>query len=775
MSPASLWVRFVSGLVPADVRAEWVEEWNAELVSRHGSMTYAWGALADAWYLRTEGWTMDAMVRDVRTAVRGLTRSPFFTVLSGLTLAVGIAANTAIFSVVDGVLINPLPFPEAERLVSYNHEAPGLGVNVPLIPHSQAMFVHYEANARELESLAVVTNTNVSLLTEGSDPQQLSAAIVTRRYFDVMGVQPMIGRGFVEGEDREGAEPVVVLGYALWEQTFGADPSVLGELVELDGTRRRVVGVMPEGFTVLDEELWFPLPIDPETPQAGSLSLIGIGRLAEGATPESADTEMEQLLFRLAEEQAESLPAGILEQAGMTADVKPLKEVVVEDVRKVLWVLLGTVGIVLLVACANVANLFLVRAEGRQREQALRTALGAGRMEIARQYLTESVVLALAAGALGLVLAEAGVRGLLALAPADLPQALSIGIDGSVVVFTALISVAAGILFGIIPALGVKSRELSHALKDGGRSSTGGKERMRARNGLVVAQVAMALVLLVGSGLMLRSFVALKQVDPGFETAGLMTFSLGLPEVEYEDAGSALAFHRQLTDRLATMGGVQSVGMINGLPLTDAKSAGPMEPLDRPFPEDELGPMIERRRITPGYLETMSIPIVEGRGLEWTDRADGVRAVVVSEALARTFWPDESAIGKSIRSQGDENDAWEVVGVAADVRFDGVTDEPLPMTYEPMISGNAESTAATLGVDVVVKVSGDPLESIAPLQGRAPLDRSPPAHDQPAHGRLDRRGLDGRGVVHGRPARHRRGGSRSCSARWGSTEWSRTS
>jgi predicted permease len=727
MRPSSRWVRVTSVLVPADLRAEWIEEWEAELTARGGSMTYAWGAIADAWYLRTEGWTMDAMVRDVRSAVRGLVRNPFFTGLAGVTLAVGIAANTAIFSVVDGVLINPLPFPEPERLVSYNHEAPGLGVNVPLIPHSQAMYLHYEANARELEAFAVVSNSNVNLVTEG-DPQQLSAAVVTRRYFDVLGVQPMLGRAFVEGEDRPGAEPVAILGYGLWEQSFGANPSVLGQLVELDGTRRRVIGVMPERFSVLNEELWIPMTIDPEAPDGGSLGLIGFGRLAAGATPESADVEMQELLMRFAAEHADELPAGVMEQAGLASDVKPLKEVVVEDVRQVLWVLLGTVGIVLLVACANVANLFLVRAEARQREQALRTALGAGRLQIARQYLAESVTLALGAGVLGLVLAEFGVRGLLALAPADLPQALDIGIDGSVLLFAAAISLASGLVFGVVPAFGSRRRDLSNALKDGGRASTGGKDRMRARSGLVVAQVALALVLLVGSGLMLRSFVALKNVDPGFDTEGLVTFSLGLPSAEYQEPASVLDFQRRLADRLAAMPGVEAVGMINGLPLSEAKSAGPMEPVEQPFPEGELGPMIERRRVSPDYFRTMSIRIVEGRALEWTDQADEARSIVVSETLARTFWPDQSALGKAIRSQGEENDPWEVVGVAADVRFDGVAQEPLPMAYQPVLGGNVADPDPTRGFDVVVKVAGDPLAVIAPareelraIDGRLPM------------------------------------------------------
>ena len=338
--------------------------------------------------------------------------------------------------------------------------------------------------------------------------------------------------------------------------------------------------------------------------------------------------------------------------------------------------------------------------------------MGASRSDLVRQYLTESVTLAMGGGLLGLGLAVVGVQGLLRLAPAELPQALQPGIDGSVLVFTAVISVVSGVLFGLFPAFRYGRRDLSHSLKDGGRSSTTGRERHRTRSGLVVAQVALALVLLVGSGLMLRSFVALGSVDPGFEPAGLMTYRFGLPEAEYPEATQVLDFHRQLTDQLSQAPGVQGVGMINGLPLTGSKSAGPMEPEDRPFPENELGPLVERRNVTPGYFEAMRIPIVAGRALTWGDQGDEFRGVVINATLASAFWPDQAAVGRRIRGQGSEH-SWEVVGVAADVRFDSVEDEPLPLIYRPIIDGNAEELSPVRSVDVVVRVGGDPLDAIA--------------------------------------------------------------
>lgn len=711
MTLSRLWVRITSALVPRGDRQEWVEEWDAELFAHGGRMTHAWGSLADAWYLRTEGWTMDAIWRDLRAAIRGHIRRPFFTALAGLTLAIGIGANTAIYSVVDSVLINPLPFPDADRLLSYNHEAPGLGVKVPVIPHSQALYLHYLENARAIESFAVYSDGNINLLTDG-EPQQLTASLVSQEYFQVLGVQPFLGRAFAEGEDRTGAEPVAILGYPLWEQSFGKDPMVVGRLVEMDGVQRRVVGVMPQGFVFSDEDLWLPLEIDSASPDAGSLGLVGVARLADGANIETAQAEMQDLLVRYSEANPDQLGPEILEQTGLAADVKPLKDVFVQDFRQALWVLLGTVGFVLLIACANVANLFLVRAESRQREQALRTALGASRGDVMRQYLTESVTLSVGGGLLGLGLAAFGVRGLLALAPADLPAVLNIGIDGSALVFTGVISVAAGIAFGMFPVFTYGRRDLSNSLKDGGRASTVGRERHRARSTLVVAQVALALVLLVGSGLMLQSFMALRKVDPGFDPDGLMTFRFALPYAEYKEPHQVLDFHRRLMDRLAAEPGVQAVGMVSGLPLTGQRSAGPMEPVDRPLPEGELGPIVERRSMTPGYLEAMSIPILEGRALAWDDQADQARGIVISQALARTFWPNESAVGRQIRNQASE-DSWEVVGVAGDVRFDDVQDEPLPLAYFPVLGGTPEELGPARFMDVVVRGAGDPLDAIS--------------------------------------------------------------
>jgi len=725
MNSPRLWLRLLSVLVPGDVREQWMEEWTAEVAANGNSTHHVWGALPDAWYLRTDGWTMDGMLRDVRYAVRGLIRNPFFTALAGLTLAIGIGANTAIFSVVDGVILNPLPFPDSHRLVSMNHMGPGLGV--PLVPHSEGTFIHYDEGMTTLDAFAVFSEDNVNLVTDG-EPQRLRAAQVTSKFFDVMGVQPILGRGFVEGEHFLGAEPVAVLGYGTWQQNFGGSRDIVGQVVEMDGVMRRIVGIAPEGFEIPGEVvLWIPMSIDATNPSMGSFGLIGVGRMAEGSTIEGVNAQMQNLLIRFSEEHPEELPPEVLVQTGLAADVKPLKDLYVQDVSQILWVLLGTVGFVLLIACANVANLFLVRSEARQREQSVRTALGASRGDMVRQYLTESVTLAVGGGALGLVLAYFGVQGLLRLAPVAIPRADEIGIDGSVLLFTAAVAVGSGLLFGLFPVLGYERGDVSQGLKDGGRGSTTGRERHRVRSSLVVAQVALALVLLVGSGLMIRSFVAMRGIDPGFVSEDRLTFRVSLPSAEYPDAQTSTQFHRSLQEQLSAIPGVQAAALISALPLEEHKSAGPMEAEDSPMPEDELGTMVDRRSISPGYFAAMEIPLVAGRDVTWDDGADGFRGVVVNETLARTFWPGESAVGRRIRSQGAEL-GWEIVGVAGNVRFEEIEEEPNPLIYLPLTQGSDSTLVATRSVAAVLHVGSDPLSlvsaarsALAAVDSRMPL------------------------------------------------------
>ena len=702
---ARIWVRVASLLVPGPEREEWVEEWDGELAAHGNAMKHAWGAVPDAWYLRREGWTMEGMLRDVRAAVRGLARKPFFTALAGITLALGIGANTAIYSVVDAVLLDPLPYPDSHRVVSMNHTAPGMGV--PVVPQSEGTYLYYQEEMRSLQSFAVFSEDNINLITDG-EPQRVTAASVSQEFFDVLGVAPLLGRGLLPGEDREGApEPVAVLGYGLWRQTFGGDAGVVGRVVEMDGVMRRVVGVMPEGFQFPGEStLWVPIHINDTDPDLGSFGLLGIGRLAGDATVASANVEMQELLYRFSDAHPEEISREILEQTGIRPDVKPLKDLYVSDVRQALWILLGTVGFVLLIACANVANLFLVRAEGRQREQALRTALGASRADIMRQYLAESVTLALGGGLLGLGLAVLGVKGLLRLAPVAIPRASEIGIDGSVLLFTLVISLGAGLLFGLFPIVGYARPDLSGALKEGGRASTSGKERHRLRSSLVVAQVALALVLLVGSGLMARSFMTLRSVDPGFQQADRLVFRVSLPSAEYATAEATRVFHESLQERLAAIPGAGSAALASAIPLEQTKNASPMEPSEEPYPEGELGPIVNWRQVSPGFFATMGTPLVEGRELTTDDGADRARSVVISETLARMFWPGESAVGRRLQPQGSPEMSWEVVGVARNVRFERLDREPEAIMYFPLIAGSTRQPTPTRQLAAVVEVSG---------------------------------------------------------------------
>jgi putative ABC transport system permease protein len=648
------------------------------------------------------------MLRDVRAAVKGLARKPFFTALAGLTLAMGIGANTAIFSVVDAVLINPLPYPDSGRLLSVNHTAPGL--NLPVVPHSEGMYLHYLKGFKTLSSFAVFDQDNVNLERDG-DPQRVPAVRVTQEFFDVMGVHPQLGRDFAAGEDRKGAEPVAILGYGLWQRSFGGDRGVVGRTVDMDGVRRRVVGVMPRGFSFPEKtELWMPMAIDDVNPAVGSLSYLGIGRMAPGRTTEAVQAEMQGLLYSFADAHPDDLNRDVMKQAGLVPDVKPLKDLYVADIEQTLWVLLGTVGFVLLIACANVANLFLVRAEARQREQALRTALGASRGDVVRLVLTESVTLAVGGGALGLALAWLGVRGLLALAPVAVPRVEEIGIDGAVLAFTAAVSVLSGLLFGLFPVFGYARKDLSGALKEGGRASTSGRERHRARSGLVVAQVALALVLLVGSALMARSFVAMRALDLGFATGDRLAFRLSLPGAEYPDAGSVARLERALRQRLAAIPGVESAALATALPLEDHKNASPMEPVDHPFAEGQLGPLVNVRQVSPGYFETMGIRLMEGRGLTADDEEPGIRSVVISEKLAHTFWPsDASVLGRLLKEQGSKGDGFEVVGVVPDVRFEKLAVDPEPVLYLPIAPSGEGAPSAAHALSVVLKVGADPL------------------------------------------------------------------
>ena len=649
---------------------------------------------------------MTIFTRQLRLAMRKLVRAPLFTGIAVLTLAVGIGANTAIFSVVNAILLEPLPYPESERLVWINFAAPGIGYAE--MPFSDGAYLHLRDGQQAFEDIAMYQGEEVNLAGEGA-PERVVGGRVTPSFFRVLRVQPTLGRTFTEEEARPGAESVVVLSQELWTRRYGGDPSVVGTTVMMDGEARRIVGIAPANLALPNPEtrVWRPFVIDESAVNPGAFCCPGIGRLGEGVSLVAAKADLDRLIQQFSDAFPEELPRAILEQAQFSGVVRPLKERLVREVSQTLWLVLGTVGIVLLIACANVANLFMVRAEGRQRELAVRSAMGASRGQLAGVFLSESLLLGLAGGALGLLIAALGVRALLALAPETLPRMQEIGVTAEVLVFTLAISLLAGLFFGSFPAVRYRPGDLSLALKEGGRSTTIGRARHRARNILVVAQIALALVLLVGSGLLIRSFQHLRNVDPGFEPEGVLTVRIALPRADYSEAARVVSFWRQLRERTAGLPGVLSVGSVNHLPLGTTRSNGSIGIEDHPTADDEIPPLAEQKLTGPGYFETMGIPVLEGRSFEPGDGADGFRAAVVNRSFARHWWPEGSALGRRVRLS-EEEDWYEIVGVVGDVRFESLEKPPGDAVYFPLTVGSRESPNVSRSQALVIKTAGDP-------------------------------------------------------------------
>jgi len=627
---------------------------------------------------------MDLLAHQIRHIGRMLYRSPGFTLVSVMTLAVGIGANTAIFSVVNAVLIQPLPYPDQEELVLVAHTAPGIGL--PEFEQSDASYFLYKEHNRVFDDIGLMDAAQVTL-TGGEEPERIDAVSVTSEVFSMLGAVPIVGRLFAEADNRPDAPRVAVLTHRLWQRRYGSDPAVVGRTILVNGISREVVGVLSAGFDLPqgDPVLYLPFLLDRANANAGSFNYDGLARLADGVSPEEAATDIRRIIPLMPEEFPGGITLGMLEQAQFGPIIKPLKRHVVGEVERVLWVLLGTVGLVLLIACANVANLFLVRAEGRQKEVAVRTAMGAGRGHLIRDVLGESVALGILGGAVGLALAYVGTRVLVALGPDNLPRMSEIGVDGWVLAFALLISLLAGLLFGTFPLLKYRRLDLVPALKEGGRGSSAGLERHRARNVLVVSQMALALILLVGSGLMLRSFQALRSVDPGFEPESVLTLRLSLPSAEYEDVDGVMAFHDQLRDRLSALSGVVSVGAATAIPMGDGQSHNGTWFEDFPLQPDDVPAILTTVRVTEGYFETMGIGLAYGRYIDRFDKLDRTGVLVVNRALAEQYWPGDSPIGRRLTQNGPEQPLQTIVGVVDDVRIDGADQEVPPAVYFPIV------------------------------------------------------------------------------------------
>jgi predicted permease len=669
----------------------------------------------------------------LRPLARAFSRNPGFVLIAVLTLAAGIGANAAIFSVVDAVLIRPLPYPEPERIVAVWHTAPGL--EMPQFELSDASYVLYRQRNRVLEDLGIYWDGSQTLTGEG-EPARVGASGLTASVFSVLRVQAELGRTLQAADERPGAPKVAVLSHALWRGRFGGDSKVLGKTLRLDGELYRVVGVMPEAFRFpeADTELWVPMTIDPTRLASGNFNYNAVGRLRPGVSAERAARELSQLVWSLPEVTTDQgITRGMIEQAKLALLVRPLRDDVVGEVERVLWLLLGSVGCILLIACANVANLLLVRAETRQREVAVRTALGASRSQITRLFLSESLTLSLLGGALGLALAAAGVRLLVSLRPEGIPRLEEIGVGGSVLAFTLAVSLLAGLLIGALAALFYGSPNLIPALKEGGRGGMAGRERHLVRNTLVVTETALALILLVGAGLMVRSFWRLRSVDPGFAPQGVLTVRLDLPEAEYRDAPATTRFVAQLLERVRAIQGVAGAGTGTVLPLSGNMSNSTHTFEDFPLPPDTVPPIISVRYVSPGYFSALGIPVREGRVFDRLDPSRPSNEIVVSEALAKHYYPKGGALGRRVtRGLADKPRWFAIGGGVGSGRDPGLHAPPTESIYYPLLtaarSDDENPAEVPRSFNLVVRSrSADP-KALVPLVREAiwSLDRNLP-------------------------------------------------
>ena len=624
--------------------------------------------------------------RLLRHVLRSLRRSPAFTATAVFTLALGIGATAAVFSVVHGVLLEPLPFEEPERLVGVWHDAPGL--DWEKVNQSPALYLTYREHGETFTDTGMWDNTAATVTGDG-EPEEVPAMLVTDGVLPLLGVEPHLGRLFTAEDDSHGSPETVILAHGFWQRRFGGRPGAVGETLTVDGRPREVIGVLPPDLRFLDydPQLYLPFRLDPREILFGNFSQQGIARLRDGVTLEQANADVARMIPIALD--SFPMPPGfskeMAENAQLGPRVVPLVEDVVGDVGRVLWVLLGTVGIVLLVACANVANLLLVRAEGRHQQLAVRTALGAGRARLGGELLLESVVLGLAGGAGGLLLAWGGIRLLRSLEPRGLPRLDEIGLDPEVLLFTLGVSLVAPVLFGALPAVRLKLSDLVAALKEESRGGTAGTRSRRARDLLVAAQVALALVLMIGSGLMVRSFLALRAVEPGFSEPGeVLTLRAPVPRGETEDPAEVARIHERILRRLQTLPGVGSASVTSSVTMDGWDSNDPIFVEDRPLPEGQIAPLRRLKWVAPGYFETMGNPLLAGRDLAWTDVHERRPVALVTRNFALEHWGDPAAaLGRRIRVTPE--DPWrEIVGVVGDVRDDGLDREATAVVYWPL-------------------------------------------------------------------------------------------
>jgi putative ABC transport system permease protein len=660
---------------------------------------------------------MSTLIQDLRYGARMLRKRPGFTLVAIITLALGIGANTAIFTVIYAVLLRPLPFDEPDRVVWMWGAVRERGSRASVAPLD---FLDYRARNQSFAEFAAAISIPISFnLTGNGEPERLSGAVVTTNYFAALGVRPMLGRSFVGEEEQAGRDRVVILSHGLWQRRFGADPAIIDRTVTLDGQSLTVVGVMPPKMRFPnDADLWRPMSFDaaPEMRQRRAHFLRPIGRLKADVTIEQAQAEIDAIARQLEEQYPDT-------NTKWTMLLVPLQERIVGDIRPTLWVLLGAVAFVLLIACSNVANLMLARATSRYKEIAIRLAMGASRWHIIRQMLTESVLLAIIGGALGVLLALWGVDVLLSFSNASIPRAAEIGLNATVLGFTLAVSFITGTLFGLVPALGSSRPDLHDTLKEGSRSVSGGA-RHRLRSLLVIAESALAVVLLIGAGLLIKSFVKLQEVSPGFDAEHVLTMRLDLPRGK--TPAQVADFYDQLQQRVAGLAGVEAVGMVSELPLTGQPNDAPFAIEGRAPEAPDQRPNADFRRVNHDYFRALRIPLLKGRQFTEQEARQSAGVVIISERLAAQYFPDDEPLGKYLLTDFGQHNRFEIVGVVDDVRHRGLATDTYPAMYLPTLSlpwtnlvirtaGEPAGLAAAVRKEVGALDSQQPVAAVKPM------------------------------------------------------------
>jgi putative ABC transport system permease protein len=643
---------------------------------------------------------MRTLWQDLRYGLRMLVKRPGFTFVAVLTLALGIGANSAIFSVVNAVLLRPLPYKDSEQIVNVYEALPQGGTGSVSVPNLK----DWREQNNVFTAIAAYQWANFNLHDQ-DQPERVVGLNVSAEFFDVLGIAPQLGRTFQQGEDTAGNDRVAVISEELWRKNFGGDASIVGKNIHVGGEGYTVVGVMPPQFKFQTAQMWLPLVFsDTQLKNRGSHAYATVARLKPGVTIAQAQAEMTGIARRLEQMYPDN-------QQGRGISLVPVQEAQVGYMRPALFVLLGAVGFVLLIACTNVANLLLARAASRRREIAIRTALGAGRGRLIRQFLTESVLLSVLGGAFGMLIAKWGTDALVSLATGYIPSTVEIDLDWRVLSFTLLLSLLTGTVFGLAPALQVSKTDVQEALKEGGNSGSSPRGNW-LRSLLVVAEIASALVLLVGAGLLIKSFTRLQRIDPGFRSENVLTMKIALPDAKYKSQTSASAFYRQLLERVEALPGVESAGVINLLPVQQSGTNGEIQVEGQAPDPSGQSPLVEVRAASPEYFRALGIQLVAGRFFNAADEEKSAQVVIVNETFARKLIPDQDPLGKQIKN--DSGPPITIVGVVRDVKQSGLTAEVRPELFspytQPFWSGMNQN------MNLVVRTASDPSSLTAAIR-----------------------------------------------------------